>query len=79
MVEWIGGVEVNKEDIIIFQFNRDAQPMEDVVQYFKNIKETIPNKTVIAIEDTMKLYDIHGKDLSEHNRELIEKAISEFE
>ena len=70
---------VNKEDIIIFQFNKNAQPMEDVVQYFKNIREALPDKTVIAIEDTMKLYYIHGKDLSEHNRELLEKAISDFE
>jgi hypothetical protein len=26
----------------------------------------------------MKLYDIHGKDLSDYNRELLEETISKF-
>jgi hypothetical protein len=69
---------MNKEDIVIFQFNRDAQAIDDIAQYFKNIKEVFPNKTVIAIENTMKLYDIHGKDLSDYNRELLEETISKF-
>jgi hypothetical protein len=70
---------MNKEDIVIFKFSRDETPIGDVVEYYKNIKDAFDDKIVVAIEDTMGLYDIHGNDLSDHNRELLEEAISKFE